>query len=203
MFRRTAAVIVAASALVAAACAGGGDDDDSPTGGSGSGAREVSGGVAIGPAPEGIEGVVAYRIDSRNHTEEDLEYDHRPPAGGDHNPIPATCGFYATDPPPDEFMVHAIEHGAIWIAYRPDLPDDQRDILRDLVAEQAKVAATPYEGLDSPVVVTAWGRQLGLDSAEDPRLIQFIETYRNSPNAPEYTSPCQGVGDPEVTAPAA
>ena len=201
MFRRTAAVILAASVLVAASCGGGGVDHSS-SGGSGTSGREVSGGVAIGPAPEGIEGVVAYRIDSHNHTEEDLEYDHRPPAGGDHNPIPATCGFYATDPPPDEFMVHSIEHGAIWIAYRPDLPDDQRDSLRDLVAEQAKVAATPYEGIDSPLVVTAWGRQLALESADDPRLIQFIETYRNSPNAPESTSPCQGVGQPDVTAPA-
>jgi hypothetical protein len=202
VLRRTAAVILAASVLVAAACGGGGGDDSSG-GGSGSGGREVSGGVAVGPAPEGIDGVVAYRIDSHNHTEENLEYDHRPPAGGDHNPVPATCGFYATDPPPDEFMVHDIEHGAIWIAYRPDLPDDQRDVLRDLVAEQAKVAATPYQGLDSPLVVTAWGRQLALDSAEDPRLMQFIDTYRNSPNALEPSAPCQGIGDPEVTAPAA
>jgi hypothetical protein len=202
VFRRTAAVILAASVLVAASCGGGGADDSS-SGGSGTSGRQVSGGVAIGPAPEGIEGVVAYRIDSNSHTEEDLEYDHRPPAGGDHHPVPATCGFYATDPPPDEFMVHAIEHGAIWIAYRPDLPDDQRDILRDLVAEQAKVAATPYDGLDSPLVVTAWGRQLALDSADDPRLIQFVETYRNSRNGPEPTSPCQGVGEPEVSAPAA
>ena len=65
-------------------------------------------------------------------------------------------------------------------------------MLRDLVAQQAKVIATPYPDLSSPVVVSAWGRQLALDSADDPRLAQFIATYRNSADAPEPAAACQG-----------
>jgi Protein of unknown function (DUF3105) len=99
--------------------------------------------------------------------------------------------------------VHDIEHGSIWIAYQPDLDADQLDALRQLVAEQAKVTATPYPGLDSPLVMTAWGRQLAIDSADDPRVLQFIDTYRNSPNAPEPGAACQGIGTPEVAAPSA
>ncbi|HKY68935.1 MAG TPA: DUF3105 domain-containing protein, partial [Acidimicrobiales bacterium] len=118
-------------------------------------------------------------------------------------PVPATCGFYETDPPPDELLVHDIEHGAVWIAYDPALDEAQLSTLSTLVAQQAKVTATPYAGLPSPLVVTAWARQLQLDSVDDPRLVQFIETYRNSDNAPEPSSACQGVGEPAVASPTA
>ena len=99
--------------------------------------------------------------------------------------------------------MHDLEHGAVWIAYDPDLDDAQKSALSTLVAQQAKVTATPYPDLDSPLVVTAWARQLRLDSVDDPRLLQFIETYRNSSNAPEPSAACQGVGTPTVASPAA
>jgi Protein of unknown function (DUF3105) len=200
--RLAAVVLVSTLALTALACgsSGGADTGDGP---SENGGRTTSGGVAIGPAPEGIEGVEAFRVDNRTHTEENLDYDHKPPTGGDHFPVPATCGFYSTDPPPDELAVHDLEHGAIWIAYQPDLDSAQLDTLRQLVAEQAKVTVTPNPGLDSPLVMTAWGRQLALDSVDDPRVQQFIDTYRNSPNAPEPGAACQGIGTPEVAAPTA
>ena len=38
---------------------------------------------------------------------------------------------------------------------------------------------------------------------DDPRLQQFIDTYRNSDNAPEPDAACQGVGEPAVAAPTA
>jgi hypothetical protein len=202
--RRTAAVLLAALALaLAAACTDGGGGGSSGTSvpADDVSGRATSGGVPIGAAPEGIEGVEAFRIDSRNHTEEPLDYDHKPPTGGDHFPIPATCGFYGTDRPPDELLVHDLEHGAIWFAYQPDLPTEERDALRKLVGREAKTTATPYDGLDSPLVLTAWGRQLAVDSLDDPRVQQFIDTYRNSPDAPEPTAACQGIGNPEVAAP--
>ena len=88
-------------------------------------ARTTSGGELIGPAAEGIDGVEAYRIDSHAHTEENLTYQPSPPTGGEHFPVPATCGFYETDPPTDELIVHDLEHGAIWVAFDPDLADAQ------------------------------------------------------------------------------
>ena len=203
MLRRLSSlVLTVALALTITAC---GDDGGSASSGpvASDDARTVSGGEPIGPAGEGIDGVEAFRVDSNAHTEEDLVYVPSPPTGGEHYPVPATCGFYESEPPPDELLVHDIEHGAIWIAYDPGLDDAQRSALSTLVAQQAKVTATPYEGLSSPLVVTAWARQLGLDSVDDPRLVQFIETYRNSDNAPEPTAACQGVGQPAVASPAA
>ena len=204
MLRRLSPLLLALSLAVAAAACGNDEGGAAPSGPEASGdARPVSGGEPIGPADEGVDGVEAFRVDSNDHTEEDLVYDPAPPTGGEHYPVPATCGFYESDPPPDELLVHDLEHGAIWIAYDPGLDAAQRSALSTLVAQQAKVTATPDEGLSSPLVVTAWARQLQLDSVDDPRLVQFIDTYRNSDNAPEPTAACQGVGQPAVASPTA
>jgi hypothetical protein len=133
-------------------------------------------------------------------TDEPLVYDHRPPVGGEHFPNPPTCGFYSGNPPPDSMLVHDLEHGAIWIAYDP--VEAQLDVLRQLVADQPKVTATPYEGLDSPLVVSAWARQLRLEDANDPRLLAFIQQYRDGPQAPEAGGTCRGLGEPDIVSPA-
>ena len=36
---------------------------------------------------------------------------------------------------------------------------------------------SPYPGQHAPVVATAWGAQLSLDSVSDPRLLAFLEHY--------------------------
>jgi hypothetical protein len=187
------------------ACAQGADPEPglAQAGGREGTGRSTSGGVAIGPAAEGIDGVEAFSVDSNTHTEDDLDYDLRPPVGGDHYPVPGTCGFYDRDAPPDEMIVHSLEHGAVWIAYDPDLDEAQLTALQGLVAQQAKVIATPYQGLDSPLVVSAWGRQLALETVEDPRLAAFVDTYRNTAEVPEPEAPCQGAGEPAVTSPTA
>jgi hypothetical protein len=197
--RRAVAVVLVCGSLALGACGDDDGDDAAPEGD----AQPTSVGVHIGDATEGVEGVQAYRVESRDHTEGPLAYDLSPPVGGDHFPVPGTCGFYESDPPPDELVVHSLEHGAVWVAYDPGLDDAQLDVLRDLVARQAKVIATPYDGLDSALVVSAWGRQLALDSVDDPRLGQFVETYRNSDESPEPDAACQGAGDPAVASPTA
>jgi Protein of unknown function (DUF3105) len=202
--RRTSAFALAIT-LAAVALAACGDDPGGDASGPSSdeSARTTSGGELIGPADEGIDGVDAFRVDSNAHTEENLTYDPAPPTGGEHFPVPATCGFYESEAPPDELLVHDLEHGAIWIAYDPGLDDASTSSLSALVAQQAKVTATPYPDLGSPIVVTAWARQLRLDSVDDPRLLQFIEQYRNSENAPEPNAACQGIGTPTVASPTA
>jgi hypothetical protein len=91
----------------------------------------------------------------------------------------------------------------VWIAYDPGLDPAQLTALSELVGQQAKVIATPHPDLDTPLVVSAWARQLPLDRVDDPRLGQFIDTYRSSSNAPEPSAPCQGAGEPAVVSPAA
>ena len=144
-------------------------------------------------------GVTSYSNLSRNHTEGAVDYAQNPPVGGAHSPQWQNCGIYSA-PVRNENAVHSMEHGAVWITYRPDLPQEQVDKLRDLAHSQSYVLVSPYtyRGLPSPVVASAWGKQLKLDSANDPRLEQFVSAYREGPQTPEPGAPCTaGVGSPE------
>jgi hypothetical protein len=120
-----------------------------------------------------------------------VDYAQTPPAGGEHNPVWQNCGFYE-EPISDENAVHSLEHGAVWITYQPDLSEDQISTLRDLAESQTYILVSPYPGLDSPVVASAWGKQLQLESADDPALEQFISAYRQGPQTPEPGAACTG-----------
>src|SRR5215217_8413539 len=114
-----------------------------------------------------------------------------PPVGGDHNPIWQNAGFYE-GPVQNEKAVHTMEHGAVWITYEPDLPQDQKDELRRIVKAQDCLLASPYPDLPTPVVASAWGKQLWLQSVDDPGLREFIQTYRKGPQTPEPGASCTG-----------
>lgn len=126
-----------------------------------------------------------------DHTLRSIDAGEVPPAGGRHAPVWQRCGFYDT-PVPIERAVHSIEHGAVWITYRPDLASEQVDALRGLAQAEAHVLVSPYPSLAAPVMATVWGYQESLESADRSRLQQFIADYRNSPLAPERAGPCDG-----------
>jgi hypothetical protein len=91
-----------------------------------------------------------------------------------------------------------MEHGAVWITYQPDLSSDQVEALRNLAHDNTYVLVSPYPDLPAPVVASAWGKQLQLDSANDPRLEQFVSAFREGPQTPEPGAPCiGGTGNPD------
>jgi hypothetical protein len=130
---------------------------------------------------------------TRDHTTEPVTYEQSPPVGGNHNPTWLNCGVY-TEPVPDELAVHSLEHGAVWVTYRPDLPADQVEKLVDSVPD-TYVVVSPYEGLPVPVVASAWGVQLQLTGVDDPRLEEFITEYRQGAQTPEPGAACTGGSD--------
>jgi hypothetical protein len=122
------------------------------------------------------------------------EYGMNPPAGGDHNQAWLNCGVYS-EPQQNENAVHALEHGAVWVTYDPDaLGDAEIETLRDSIPS-TYMLLTPYPGLPAPVVASAWGNQVELDGVDDPRLSDFIEKFRQSPDAPEPGAACTGAID--------
>ena len=126
------------------------------------------------------------------HREGPIDYPEEPPVGGPHNPVWQDCGVY-DEPIPNETAVHSLEHGAVWITYRPDLPADEVAVLRRLAETQDHVLVSPYPDLPAPVVITAWNRQLRLESVDDPRLQAFVGRYRQNPaTAPEPHGTCEG-----------
>ena len=148
-------------------------------------------------APEGVEGVVVVPITSNEHVRHDVDYPTAPPAGGPHLGIWLNCGFY-TVPALDELAVHSLEHGAVWVTYRSDVDGAILTALQALALQSSHLLVSPYEAQEAPLVLSAWGRQLALDSLEDPRFDQFLDVYLfDGPTAPEPGAACSGaVGVP-------
>src|SRR3989440_360814 len=80
----------------------------------------------------------------------------------------------------NEHAVHAMEHGAVWITYRPDLPKADVDKLAAKVRGNDFMLMSPSPNLDKPISLQAWGYQLKLDKADDPRIDQFIKALRQN-----------------------
>lgn len=136
-----------------------------------------------------IDGVASFD-EVAGHQDGALTFAQTPPAGGTHNSVWQNCGYYAA-PIANENGVHSLEHGAVWITYQPDLASDQVDIIKN-DANQSYVIASPHSDLPAPVVVSAWGKQLTLQSANDPRLGDFLAKYRQGSQTPEPGAACSG-----------
>jgi hypothetical protein len=91
-----------------------------------------------------------------------------------------------------ENMVHSLEHGAVWIAYNPDLVDDATvSALEAKVDGRTYMSMSPYPGLDAPISLQSWGHQLKVDSVDDERIDHFIEALRLNRYAyPEVGASC-------------
>ncbi len=148
--------------------------------------------VVATPSSE-ISGLVHYTGMSRNHVDGCVAYPQTPPVGGNHSPVWQACTFYVS-PIVKEHGVHSMEHGAVWITYRPDLAAAQRELLRQYSSNDYVLISRWDVGLPSPIVVSAWGLQLELPAASDPRLAQFVKTYANGPQTPEPGVPCRTGG---------
>jgi hypothetical protein len=134
--------------------------------------------------------VVTFPDLEAGHVQGTVDYPMSPPAGGPHNPVWLNCGVYS-EPVPNENAVHDLEHGAIWITYRPDLPASDVAALKALTPSTYAVLS-PYDGLDAPVAISAWGAQLKVSDPSSPALQAFIDRYWKSADAPEPGAPCTG-----------
>ncbi len=171
---RISTVALVLLALVVGACGGGSSPTDSAL----------------------LEGVEHLTITSREHTAADVDYPTVPPAGGDHLGIWQNCGIY-TVPVLDEAAVHSLEHGAVWVTYRPDVGVDHIVELTELLDGTSRVLVSPHPEQSTPVVVTAWGVRLELDGPDGDRINAFVDAYRDAKTAPEPGVACdRGIGEP-------
>jgi hypothetical protein len=142
------------------------------------------------PALVDLSAVETYESAAAEHTGDPVDYDLTPPVGGPHHPAWWDCGVYDQEVPA-EHAVHSLEHGAVWLTYRPDLPADQVEVLRNLGGDEYMLVS-PVADQDSPVVASAWDHQLQLDTADERTLQAFIREYRQGPQTPEPGAACTG-----------
>lgn len=103
-----------------------------------------------------------------------------PPAGGPHfiNPLPG--GVY-NDPVDDGRAIHSLEHGLIWITYKPDaVSESQLKALREIAEDRTRdVLLSPRAQNRDAVVVTSWGRRQILKAGDTNPIKDFISTNVN------------------------
>jgi hypothetical protein len=104
-----------------------------------------------------------------------------PPAGGDHDPVPAPAGFYdAADVPTDGHLVHSLEHGFVVVWYRPgSVPAATLEALRDLANRRRWVLVAPRPSLPTALAATAWHRRLLCPDGASGPIGNFVTAFRN------------------------
>lgn len=126
-------------------------------------------------------------------------YNTDPPTSGPHAGI-VRADFYETAPP-DENLVHNLEHGYVVIWYNcTGLEDAGCQSLKTQIqgvmnrakpvvvaSDIRKLIAAPRPGMDALVALTSWGRVHKLMAFDEGQVTQFINGFRN--RAPESDAP--------------
>jgi len=152
----------------------------------------------VDPASISIQGLETWDDLPATHVatavDYEAEYGMSPPAGGTHNGTWLNCGVY-TEPQQNENAVHSLEHGAVWITYdATQVTGDDLTTLQNSVPKTYSLVS-PYEGLPSPIVISAWGAQVELDGVDDPRIQQFVDKFWRSADLAEQGAACTGAID--------
>ncbi|MEK7480654.1 MAG: DUF3105 domain-containing protein [Patescibacteria group bacterium] len=149
--------------------------------------------VANKPEPLGDDFSRAIEYEGATHVKEGekVTYQSNPPTSGDHWPDPLRDGIYDTEKP-DEAVVHSMEHGRIWISYRPDISDTTKEQLRALAKREAYVVMTPRPENDTDIALAAWNRldALGEEEFNEKRVRDFVRRYRDK--GPEHVPQMMG-----------
>ena len=113
-------------------------------------------------------------------------YNSNPPTSGPHWAGVAGPGI-KNKPVPDELILHSMEHGAAVVWYREGLNQEDVDKIKTAFNNSSgKKIMLARKDLEVPVALTSWGYLLKLETINEARIIEFIET--NNDRAPEKAS---------------
>jgi hypothetical protein len=146
--------------------------------------------VEKGAFPSGTK---SYDYVNGQHTVDAVTYTESPAVGGPHKPQWQACDAYQL--PVDEMLaVHSLEHGAVWLTYRPDLSADRVAALEAYAMRSTYVLISPYPGQTEDVVASAWNHQLRVATYDAAVIEQFVEAMAQGPQTPEPGAPCREGG---------
>lgn len=115
-----------------------------------------------------------------------FQYNSNPPTSGPHFATPAEWGVYREEIP-DQVLIHNLEHGGVWISYRPGIASSVIERLEAIGREFGrKVIMAPRAANDSDIALAAWGRLDTFAESEfsEERVRAFIKAWRNK--GPEF-----------------
>lgn len=114
------------------------------------------------------------------------EYNSNPPTSGWHHGTPAEWGIYKEEIA-DQILLHNLEHGGVWISYKPDISGDVKEKLESFYEKYGrKIIVTPRSANDADIVLGAWTHLDKFSASEysEERVEKFIKAFRNK--GPEF-----------------
>lgn len=107
-------------------------------------------------------------------------YNSNPPTSGPHYAQAAEWGVYDKELP-DEQLIHNLEHGGVWISFKPTLDKEIIEKLKNLAnGYRSKVVFTPREKNDANIVLASWGRLYKMETFDEKQIKDFIEFFKNT-----------------------
>jgi len=120
-------------------------------------------------------------------------YNTNPPTSGRHYEESLEAGFYEENPYEysEGYLVHSLEHGYVIFWYNcsilnatqcSQLKSQIKSVM--VAADNYKVIAFPWESIDSPVVMTSWGKLHRFTEFESDAALTFVKQNRNKSPEP-------------------
>lgn len=150
---------------------------------------------------------IPYEEVGREHT--DLQaplpkpYNSNPPSSGAHYASPANSDVYDYEVN-DRIFIHNLEHGGIWIAYRPGVSAQVIEDLKSIVKEfgGSKIVMAPRSVNNADIAIVAWTRVLKFDltdgvlsDRQKNEIRRFYKAFKN--HGPEFVPDGMGGVDPK------
>lgn len=129
----------------------------------------------------------SFAVEGRDHIKdgERVDYKTNPPTSGPHYEVPSNWGIIDHEIP-DEAVLHSLEHGGVWVSYRPGIAPSAIEKLKEVVKKTgSKVLMAPRSKNDKDVALVSWGRSykfdLNSDGSFDEGLVKaYIRQYINT-----------------------
>ena len=133
------------------------------------------------------------------------EYNSNPPSSGAHYASPANWGVYDYEVN-DRLFIHNLEHGGIWIAYKPSVSPEIVTELKAIIDGFGglKIVMAPRSANDADVAVVSWRHvhkfnlarhEGGLTDQQKTDIKNFYNALRD--HAPEDVPSFMGGVDPK------
>jgi hypothetical protein len=139
--------------------------------------------------PEKPRPGVAHEDKGRTHVQSKEYGGDEPPTSGDHA-SPLAWQVYDQEVP-DANAIHNMEHGGVYISYRPDLPQDQIVKLKALFSKPYSNAQfSPIKAIVAPradnkaeIVMSSWTRSEQFEKYDEQAMIDYY--LKNIGKSPE------------------
>lgn len=165
----------------------------------------IAGGIWYARSSSRLMPGESFSMQGQEHVALDYQfiYNSNPPTSGPHYASPANWGVYDYEVN-DKIFIHNMEHGGVWISYRPTVATSTVNELKAIVDGfgGSKIVMAPRVANDSDIALAAWTRALKIDLSggdmtkeQTDQIRAFYRAFKNK--GPEFVPDTMPGVDPK------